>query len=236
VIRCESAAFTYPDGTPALRGIGLSIEPGERVAITGPNGSGKSTLVRLWNGLLRPTAGSVSIDGRPTAGRRVAELSRIVALTFQDPTRQLFRRTCRDEVAVGARNAGLRGSELSDVVTAALEQVGLLQRAGTNPYDLGPSKQRLLTVACAIAMRPKVLVLDEPTKGLDGQEIATLARLIGSASRPPGQVVVAISHDARFVAASFERAIRLEAGRVTADGLAADVLRASGSQERQGAT
>jgi energy-coupling factor transporter ATP-binding protein EcfA2 len=224
VIRCEGVTFTYPDGTPALRGIDLSIEPGERVAIVGPNGSGKSTIVRLWNGLLRPTAGSVSIDGRPTAGRRVAELSRIVALTFQDPTRQLFRRTCRDEVAFGARNAGLRGNELDDVAAAALEDLGLLDRAGTNPYDLGPSKQRLLTVACALAMRPKALVLDEPTKGLDAAEIATLSGAIGPARRPAGQVVVAISHDNRFLAGSFERAIRLEAGRIVADGPTTDVL------------
>lgn len=217
MIRCEGVSFTYPDGTRALDGIDLSIEPGERVAVTGPNGSGKSTLIRLWNGLLRPTAGRILVNGRPTEGRRVAELARIVGLTFQDPTRQLFRRTVRDEVAFGARNAGLGGRDLDDSVRTALREVGLLERAGTNPYDLGRSKRRLLTVACVLAMRPKVLVFDEPTNGLDTTEIATLARVIRDPLHPDDHVVVAISHDARFVAETFPRVIRLEAGRIVED-------------------
>ncbi len=217
MIRCEGVSFTYPDGTRALDGIDLSIEPGERVAVTGPNGSGKSTLIRLWNGLLRPTAGRILVNGRPTEGRRVAELARIVGLTFQDPTRQLFRRTVRDEVGFGARNAGLGGRDLDDSVRTALREVGLLERASTNPYDLGPSKRRLLTVACVLAMRPKVLVFDEPTNGLDTTEIATLARVIRDHLRRDDHVVVAISHDAHFVAEAFPRVIRLEAGRIVED-------------------
>lgn len=217
MIRCEGVSFTYPDGTRALDGIDLSIEPGERVAIVGPNGSGKSTFVRLWNGLLRPTAGRVLLDGRPTEGRHVAELARIVGMTFQDPTRQVFRRTVRDEVAFGARNAGLAGRVLDDSVDTALQEVGLGARAGTNPYDLGPSKRRLLTVACVLAMRPKVLVFDEPTNGLDPAEISRLSEVVRGPRRPDDHVVVAISHDARFVEENFERVIRLEAGRIVED-------------------
>ena len=217
MIRCDGVSFTYPDGTRALDSIDLSIEPGERVAIVGANGSGKSTLVRLWNGLLRPTDGRVVVDGRPTDGRRVAELAQIVGLTFQDPTRQLFRRTCRDEVAFGARNAGLDGRDLDAVVGTALDEVGLLDRARTNPYDLGPSKRRLLTVACVLAMRPKVLVFDEPTTGLDPAEVAALESVIGSPRWGTDRAVVAISHDARFVAENFQRVIRLEAGRLVED-------------------
>jgi energy-coupling factor transport system ATP-binding protein len=216
VIRCEGLRFTYPDGTPALGGIDLSIEAGERVAITGPNGSGKTTLVRHWNGLLRPTSGRVAVDGRSTEGRRVAELARTVGLAFQDPARQLFQRTCRAEVAFGARNAGLRGRELEAATDAALEAVGLATEAGTVPYDLGPSRRRLLAIASVVAMRTPVVVLDEPTIGLDSAQRAIVAALVDRLAAD-GRTVVAISHDARLVAERFGRVIRMEAGRIADD-------------------
>lgn len=217
MIRCEGLAFTYPDGTPALDGIDLTIGAGERVAIVGRNGSGKSTLLRLWNGLLRPTAGRVLVDGRATDGRRVAELARTVAMTFQDPDRQLFSGTCRREVAFGARNVGMRGGELDAAVNTALAAVGLEDRAATNPYDLGGSRRRLLAIACVLAMRTPVVVLDEPTMGLDTSEIARVAGIVASLAAE-GRTVVAISHDSRFIVGSFERVVRLDAGRVAADG------------------
>lgn len=213
MIRCEGLAYAYPDGTRALDGLDLSIDRGERVAIVGRNGSGKSTLVRHWNGLLRPSAGRVLIDGQPIDGLRVAQLARLVGLTFQDPDRQLFAGTCRAEVAFGARNVGFRGTELEGVVEAALEVVGLGERASANPYDLGPSKRRLLALASVLAMRTPVVVLDEPTMGLDTSEISRVAGVVAMLAAE-GRTVVAISHDARFVSASFERTVRLDAGRV----------------------
>jgi energy-coupling factor transporter ATP-binding protein EcfA2 len=221
VIRCEALAFTYPDGTTALDGVDLSIEAGERVAIVGRNGSGKSTLIRLWNGLLRPSAGRVRVDGRPTDGRRVAELARTVGMTFQDPDRQLFSSTCRREVAFGARNVGLRGAELEAAVDAALAAVGLEDRAGANPYDLGGSRRRLLALACVLAMRTAVVVLDEPTMGLDTSEVTRVAGIVAGLAAE-GRTVVAISHDARFVVGPFSRVVRLDAGRVIADGAPAE--------------
>lgn len=217
MIRCEGVAYDYPDGTRALDGLDLEIRRGERVAIVGRNGSGKSTLVRHWNGLLRPAAGRVLVDDRPTAARRVAELARVVGLAFQDPDRQLFARTCRREVAFGARNAGFRGRDLDLVVDAALDAVGLVDRADANPFDLGGSKRRLLAIASVLAMRTPVLVLDEPTMGLDAGEVARVAAIVAGLAAE-GRTVVAISHDARFVAGSFERVVRLEAGRVAAGG------------------
>lgn len=213
MIHCEGLAYAYPDGTRALDGLDLSIGRGERVAIVGRNGSGKSTLVRHWNGLLRPSAGRVLIDGQPLDGLRVAQLARLVGLTFQDPDRQLFAGTCRAEVAFGARNVGFRGTELEGVVEAALEVVGLGERASAYPYDLGPSKRRLLALASVLAMRTPVVVLDEPTMGLDASEITRVAGVVAMLAAE-GRTVVAISHDARFVSASFERTVRLDAGRV----------------------
>jgi energy-coupling factor transport system ATP-binding protein len=217
VIGCEGLVFDYPDGTRALDGLDLRVEAGERVAITGRNGSGKSTLVRHWNGLLRPSAGRVLVDGLQTSGRRVAQLGRTVGMTFQDPDRQLFGATCSREVAFGARNVGLRGAELDKAVNDALSAVGLEESAGANPYDLGPSRRRLLALASVVAMRTPVVVLDEPTMGLDAREIAMVESVIAQLAAA-GRTVVAISHDARFVATSFQRVVRLDAGRVVADG------------------
>jgi energy-coupling factor transport system ATP-binding protein len=200
-----------------LDGIDLTIHAGETVALVGRNGSGKTTLVRHWNGLLRPAAGEVEIAGRSTSGVRVAALARSVGLTFQEPNDQLFGRTCRDEVAFGARNVGLRGPGLDEAVRGALDIVGLADEAGTNPFDLGPSRRRLLGIAGVLAMRTPIVVLDEPTIGLDARERERVQAIVASLAGD-GRTVVAISHDARFVAESFGRVIRLDAGRVVDDG------------------
>jgi energy-coupling factor transport system ATP-binding protein len=223
VISCEGLTFTYPDGATALTGLDLEIGAGERVAITGRNGSGKSTLVRHWNGLLRPTAGRVLIDGHPTDGRRVADLARTVGISFQDPGSQLFARTCRDEVAFGARNVGLRGQALESAVEAALTAVGLQDRAGENPYDLGLARRKLLAIAAVLAMGTPAVVLDEPTPGQDADGHARLREIVANLTAE-GRTVVAVSHDRAFIADAFARVVVLEAGRIVADGSAA-VLR-----------
>jgi energy-coupling factor transporter ATP-binding protein EcfA2 len=220
VIRCEGVTFTYPDGAPALTGLDLEIGRGERVAITGRNGSGKSTLVRHWNGLLRPTAGRVLIDARPTDRRRVADLARTVGISFQDPGSQLFARTCRDEVTFGARNVGLRSPALDSAVDAALAAVGLDHRAGENPYDLGLARRKLLAIASVLAMGTPVVVLDEPTPGQDADGHDRLRAIVAKLASE-GRTVVAVSHDRDFIADAFERVVVLDAGRVIADGSAA---------------
>jgi energy-coupling factor transporter ATP-binding protein EcfA2 len=217
VIRCEGLVHVYADGTRALEGIDLAIGSGERIALTGPNGAGKTTLVRHWNGLLRPTEGVVTVDGRPTTGRHVAELARSVGIAFQDPGAQLFASTCRAEVAFGPRNLGLRGSELDRAVGDALAIVGLGEAGATNPYDLGPSRRRLLGIASMVAMGSPVLVLDEPTAGLDDDQVALVRSLIDCLANA-GRTVVAISHDPRLLASgTFRREIRMDAGRLVAD-------------------
>ena len=224
MIRCEGLTFDYPDGTPALDGLDLEIGAGDRVAITGRNGSGKSTLVWHWNGLLRPMAGRVLVDGAPTERRRVAELARTVGLVFQDPGSQLFGRTCRAEVEFGARNVGRRGAALETAVDAALEAVGLADAAATNPYDLGLARRKLLALASVLAMGTPVVVIDEPTPGQDARGLAHLRRVVANLASE-GRTVVAISHDRRFITESFERVVVLDAGRVVADGSPTEVLR-----------
>jgi energy-coupling factor transport system ATP-binding protein len=216
-IEFEAVSFSYPDGTRALSDVGLRIGPGESVAIVGQNGSGKSTLVRHLNGLLRPTAGRLLLDGRDVRPIHVARLAGLVGLAFQNPDRQLFAGRISAEVAFGPHNLGIRGEDLEERVLAALEDVGLAAEAATNPYDLGYSRRKLLALASVLAMRTPVLVLDEPTTGQDARGVARVreaaARVAGE-----GRTVIAISHDMRFVAESFRRVVVMQAGRVVLDG------------------
>ena len=223
MIEIDGLVHVYPEGTRALDGLQFHIAAGETVAIVGQNGSGKSTLVRHLNGLLRPTAGSVCVDGRDIANDRVARLARLVGLVFQDPDRQIFAGRVRTEVAFGPRNLGLRGAELDRRVTEALDAVGLAGTDEENPYDLGYSRRKLLAIASVLAMRTPIVVLDEPTTGQDLRGVARV-RSIVAALAAEGRTVITISHDMRFVAETFRRVVVLRAGRIVLDGTPADVF------------
>jgi len=223
MIQVEALVHVYEGGTRAIDGVDLVIEAGQRVAIVGQNGSGKTTLVRHFNGLLRPSEGRVLIDGQDTSGRRVATLAGIVGLAFQDPDRQIFAGRVQAEVEFGPRNLGRRGPDLQRVVERALIATGLDQEARTNPYDLGFSRRKLLALASVLAMETPVVVLDEPTTGQDARGIARVQAIVEElASRE--RTVIAISHDMRFVAESFERVIVMRSGRIVLDGSPARVF------------
>jgi energy-coupling factor transport system ATP-binding protein len=223
VIEVERLVHVYAGETRALDGVDLVIRWGERVAIVGQNGSGKSTLARHLNGLLRPTSGKVLIDGRETAGRRVADLAATVGLAFQDPDRQIFAGKVRAEVAFGPRNLGRRGAELEATIAGALAATGLEKDAETNPYDLGYSRRKLLALASILAMDTPVVVLDEPTTGQDARGIERIHGIVGSLA-DAGRTVIAISHDMRFVAEAFERVVVMRDGRIVLDGSPGEVF------------
>jgi energy-coupling factor transport system ATP-binding protein len=222
----EALVHVYLDGAVrALDGIDLRIGAGERVALIGQNGSGKTTLVRHLNGLLRPTEGRVTVDAVDAARLTVAQLASRVGLVFQDPDRQIFAGSVRAEVEFGPRNLGRSGPDLREAVAAALDAVGLAGAEGTNPYDLGQSRRKLLALASVLAMRTPVLVLDEPTTGQDARGVERVRSVITSVA-DEGRTVIAISHDMRFVAETFERVIVMRAGRVILDGAPAQVFAA----------
>jgi len=205
VIQVESLLHRYPDGTAGLDGVDLHIERGEAVGLAGRNGSGKTTLLRHLVGLLRPTSGRVLIDGADTRERRVSELARQVGLVFQEPADQLFRSSVRDEVAFASA---------SDAATdAALATAGLGDRATAHPYDLGYSRQKLLTIAAVVAMGTPIVVLDEPTLGQDsagrGRVIAFLREL-----RAANRTVIVAGHDRALMAAELDRTLVLVEGRL----------------------
>ncbi|MBA2373704.1 MAG: ABC transporter ATP-binding protein, partial [Chloroflexi bacterium] len=212
--------------TRAVSGVDLRIGTGERVAIVGQNGSGKSTLVRQFNGLLRPTSGTVAVGGEQIGARHVAEIAREVGLVFQDPDRQIFAGTVRDEVSFGARNVGLRGAGLDESVATALEAVGLTRAEATNPYDLGFSGRKLLALASVLSMGTPIVILDEPTTGQDARGIARVRAIVDDLAAT-GRTVIAVSHDLRFVAEAFERVVVMRAGSVVLDGTPAEVFAAS---------
>ncbi|MEX0709675.1 MAG: ABC transporter ATP-binding protein [Chloroflexota bacterium] len=220
----DQVGYRYPGARDlALDGIDLRIATGERVALVGQNGSGKTTLVRHLNGLLRPTTGRVLHDGADVRPRTVAQLARSVGLVFQDPDRQIFSGSVRAEVEFGPRNLSLRGAELHAAVDDAITAVGLGDEKGTNPYDLGASRRKLLALASVLAMRTPVLVLDEPTTGQDLRGVEIVRQVIDEASAA-GRTVIAISHDMEFVAAAFDRVVVMRGGRILLDGAPSTVF------------
>ena len=223
-LRATGLAFVYRDGeVRALDGVDVRIEGGERVALIGQNGSGKTTLVRHLNGLLRPTEGTVTVDGTDAARMTVAALASRVGLVFQDPDRQIFAGSVRSEVEFGPRNLGRSGQALRDAVSAALDATGLAGEEATNPYDLGQSRRKLLALASVLAMGTPVLVLDEPTTGQDARGVERVRKVI-EAVAAEGHTVIAVSHDMQFVAETFERVIVMRAGRIIIDGTPSEVF------------
>jgi energy-coupling factor transport system ATP-binding protein len=230
----DNLVHVYRDGgVRALDGVDLRVASGERLALIGQNGSGKTTLVRHLNGLLRPTEGRVTIDATDAGDQTVAQLASRVGLVFQDPDRQIFAGSVRSEVEFGPRNLGRSGPDLRAAVSAALDATGLAGDETTNPYDLGQSRRKLLALASVLAMRTPVLVLDEPTTGQDARGVDRVRAVVASVAAE-GRTVIAISHDMRFVAETFERVIVMQAGRIILDGspervFAADAWEALGS-------
>ena len=216
-VTIEDLVHRYPTGIEAVRGVSLSIEPGEAVAILGQNGSGKTTLVKHLNGLLRPASGRVLLDGAPTADRSIADLAGTVGFVFQNPDEQLFERSVEREVAFGPRNLGIAAGELPGLVAASLAAVGLTEERSTNPYDLDLSRRKLVALAGVLAMNPAVLVLDEPTTGQDEDGIEQVGAVIESA-RSVGRTVIAITHDMEFAATRFARIVVMRDGVIVADG------------------
>jgi energy-coupling factor transport system ATP-binding protein len=208
--------YRYPGGIEALRGVSLTIEPGERVAIVGQNGSGKTTLVKHLNGLLRPDSGTVAIGGRDLGQRAVSEVAADVGFVFQNPDEQLFNSRVEQEVGFGPRNLRLEPTQIARLVENALRQVGLTDERSTNPYDLGYSLRKLVALASVLAMEPPVLVLDEPTTGQDGPGVRRVGAIV-DAWAAADRTVIAVSHDMEFVARHFRRVVVMRQGEIVLD-------------------
>lgn len=219
-VQLEALTYAYPDGRVALAGVDLAIPAGERVAILGPNGAGKTTLALHLNGILRPTSGSVAIDGRGVTAENLPVVRSHVGLVFQDPDDQLFMPTVGQDVAFGPRNFGVEPEEIPSRVAQALAAVGLSDAADRYPGHLSFGQRRRAAIATVLACQPGVLVLDEPTSNLDPTARRELLKIL----RQLAVTQVIISHDLGFVAELCHRAIVLDSGRVVADRPVAQLL------------
>lgn len=204
----------YEEGRPVLRDVSFAVGRGEFVAIAGTNGAGKSTAMRLVGGLLKPYAGEVLVEGRSTQDAAASELARTVGFLFQNPDRQICRTTVRDELAFGFLVRGERGPEVEARVEAALAAFGL--DGDADPFLLSRGKRQIVALASVAVLEPRIIVLDEPTTGLDFRECETVMRFV-QRLRDHGATVVMVCHDMELVADYADRAIVMHAGRVTAD-------------------
>jgi cobalt/nickel transport system ATP-binding protein len=213
MIHVRDLRFSYPDGRLALDGLSLDVQPGESVGLVGPNGAGKTTLFLCLCGVLRAAPGAVSVAGLdPSDLAQRKQLPAKVGVVFQNPDDQLFCSTVGEDVAFGPLNLGLSADEVRDRVDDALKRTGMTRQDDRVPFHLSGGEKRRAAIAGVLAMRPDVLLLDEPSMFLDPRGRRELIRLINSL---PGTKLIA-SHDLALVRDTCSRVILMDTGRVVA--------------------
>jgi cobalt/nickel transport system ATP-binding protein len=212
-IEIDSLSYSYPDGHPALSGVSLHIEPCEKVALVGPNGAGKSTLILHLNGILAGQ-GSVRVCGLPVESKNLGRIRAMVGLVFQNPDDQLFSPTVYDDVAYGPLYQGLPPADVKQRVEEALCAVRMQDYAKRVSHHLSVGEKKRIAIATVLSMRPEVLVLDEPTAGLDPRARRSLIRLLAEL---PLTMLVS-THDMLLVRELFPRMVIMDEGCIVADG------------------
>ena len=220
VLSLKDVSFSYRPGREVLKGVSLSVERGEQVALIGANGVGKSTLLKLFVGLLDPQSGSVEVCGMSVERKNLAAVRRAAGYVFQDAESQLFLANVWEDVAFGPRNEGLAEDEVRKRTEVALESVGISSLAQEHVYRLSGGQKRLASIATVLAMRPDVLLLDEPTLALDPRNRRMVIRALGDL--PCAKLIA--THDLDFVLDSCSRVIVVSEGRIVAEGVPADIL------------
>jgi len=213
--------YSYPDGTPALRGVSFGVGQGEAVGLVGANGAGKSTLLLALTGLLEPSSGVIDIGGTVLSKGTVREIRRRLGLIFQDPEDQLFMPTVFDDVAFGPINQGVTGEALAARVASALDSVGAGHLADRPGYRLSGGEKRSAAIAAVLSMDPEILLMDEPSSGLDPKSRRALIDLL--VGFPHTRLIAA--HDLDLVLDVCPRTIVLHRGEVAADGPTLEIFR-----------
>jgi len=217
IISCRDVWFEYPDGTDAVKGVSFHILEGEFVGLVGRNGSGKTTLAKLFNGLYRPTKGTIIVDGVDVRTASVQELTSRVGYSFQNPDDQIFAKTVRDELAFGPKNLKLPQDEIARRVESSASEVEITPYLNANPFNLSQGLRQRVAVASVLTMNPKVLIVDEPTTG---QDLARSKIVMNLAKRlcDKGRTIVIISHNMDLVAEYCERLVVMLDGQVLVSG------------------
>jgi len=212
-VQVQALHYSYPDGQAALRGVSFAIQSGETIGLIGSNGAGKSTLLLHLNGVLLPSAGQVWVQGLPVAAAHLVEVRRFVGMVFQDPDDQLFMSTVQEDVAFGPVNMGLAAGEVQARVAQALTTVGASHLAARAPYRLSGGEKRSVALAGVLAMRPGVVVMDEPSAGLDPAARRRLIQLLGRLEHT--QLIA--THDLDLVQDLCSRVLVMREGMIEAD-------------------
>jgi energy-coupling factor transport system ATP-binding protein len=223
LIRTEGLGYSYTDGTVALRDVNIEVFPGDFLTILGGNGTGKTTLAFQISGQLKPTKGKVYIDGKDSKKSHIADLAGTVGYTFQNPDCQLFCKTVRDEVAFGPKQLGLSKEEVNSRVDEILHLMHAEEFKDRDPHTLSRGQKIGITIASVLAMKPKVLILDEPTLGQDFARIKSLTRILKSMNQQ-GLAVVVITHDINIASEYAGRVVLMDQGTIVAEGNPHDIL------------
>jgi energy-coupling factor transport system ATP-binding protein len=226
LIEVRELHYTYADGTPALRAIDFDAVEGEFIAFIGQNGSGKTTLAKCLAGLLRPTSGRVLVEGIDTSRKGVTkELARRIGYVFQNPDHQLFNLQVYDEIAYGPKNLGVPEAERDAVVREAASVAGVREELfGEHPFVLTKGLRQRVAIASTLAMRPKAIVVDEPTTGQDYRQSAEIMDFLTRLWRDEGHTIVIVTHEMPIVAAYAQRVVALCQGQVLIDGPTREVF------------
>ena len=215
----ENLSFTYPDGTRALKNINIEIEKGEKVAIIGLNGAGKSTLFSHFNGLTEPTSGCVKIEGKPISFEKdeLLKVRQKVGIVFQDPNDQLFAPTVKEDIAFGPMNLGLSYDEVEKRVEDALKMVGMENYEDKTPHHLSGGQQKRIAIAGIIAMKPELMILDEPTAGLDPDGVEKVLNIMNQLNEE-GMTLIISSHDIDMISKYADKIFVLYNGEIIESG------------------
>lgn len=225
----ENLSYTYMPGTPfekeALKNINLKIEDGEFAGIIGHTGSGKSTLIQHFNGLLKPNSGRVVINGIDTTGKELRELRRDVGVVFQYPEHQLFEETVYKDIAFGLQKQNLSEEEIHEEIMGVIKAVGLKEDIlEKSPFELSGGQKRRVAIAGVLAMKPSILILDEPTAGLDPRGRDEIFGFITKIHDTMGITVILVSHSMEDVARLVDRVIVMNDGQIELDGPVKEVF------------
>ncbi len=223
VIDCRDVHHTYPNGVEALRGINLQIRHGEYVAMVGQNGSGKTTLAKHFNGLLKPTEGSILVLDNNTLDVKVSALSKGIGYVFQNPDDMLFCSSVEEEIAFGPKLLHFEEDQIKEKVDAIINDLGLETIRDAHPFSLSLGDRQRLAVACVLALDPEIFVFDEPTTGQDYFGGESIMKLIDKLNQD-GKTIIIISHDMNMVAEHAKRIIVMNKGLAVLDGTPKEVF------------
>lgn len=218
-LKADKLTHIYPDGTQALNGVNMDVLEGEFVAILGANGSGKTTLLKHLNGLLKPAAGSITLDNKALGAYKPGEIFRKVGMVFQDPNDQLIAPTVEEDIAFGPANLNLSYDEIMRRVNNSLESVKMKGFAGKTIHALSYGQCKRICIAGILAMEPEIIILDEPTSGLDPDGVRTIMKILYDLNKKRGITIIIATNSVDLVPVFMDRVAIMDKGKVVQEGV-----------------